>query len=193
MVEKKFTISLSARRNHNENITFVIDDSIVSEKQLCHVSEHAMYDRRISMGVKELIIEWEDFQSEVAGVISCEDCLKYVFHKRSEDSHLIRFVKPRGRKISFIQIPKEEFNFIELYSFGGKFQNNIDDISTSVRYEQNLRKTPRSKKVHIQHSFNLNEDLELEIKPLFGEQVLPIKNAYITVEMSVEYSRSDVP
>ena len=179
ITEKKFTICVSASKN-KKDVTFVIDNKIFSQNQVCYETAHGLFavDYDVSIAVKELIIEWDDFQTEVAGAISCEDGLKYRFHRRSEDSNLIRFVKPRGRKICLIKIPQHELNFVDFLS--DSFEHVVSDVhSLNNPYDPVAQK---------RHSLNINENIELKIKPLFGKEILPVQSAHMTVELSVKYS-----
>lgn len=60
ITEKKFTICLSASKNkYEDDVTFVIDNSILSQNQVCYETAHGLLqcDYDVSIAVKELIIE----------------------------------------------------------------------------------------------------------------------------------------
>ena len=107
------------------------------------------------ISVKELLIEWEDYQAEVCGYIECLNCRNTKMEKEwvekdrhywHEDKQLLRFVKQTGRKFTFIRVDNPIFTLL--------------DIATM--------------------------EIECSIRPMFDEnEILPIKNAHITVEIKI--------
>ena len=76
---------------------------------------------------------------------------------------LLCFVKPPGRKTSFIKIPTNERIFASLDM--KKFKTQRTD-----RYQTD----------------SFNHDVEISLKPLFdANEVLPIKHSHITVEIHI--------
>ena len=188
MVEKKFNVCLFLKKEPNEtNQTFVIDSSVLTDNlfsENAYVLGTEGVDTYIclsvSIAVKEIIIEWNDLNhlTEISGVISCEDSLKYIKSKKSFDSNLIRFLKPPGRKTCLIKVPKEEMVFIELDQ--EKF------------YVKKAEETKYKSLGHCLFHIDLNQSIELKIKPLFNDKnSLPIDNAHISVEISVKYCSWD--
>lgn len=131
------------------------------------------------IAVKELIIEWEDTtrNREICGYIECFQCENSVsenwkwqrnwvhnmpqFRHKSEDSQLLRFAKSRGEQTTFINIENEKFFGLELHSKNG-----------TQRFSE---------------TESLQHEIQCAIKPMFDEnEVLPIKNAHITVEIIIK-------
>ena len=132
---------------------------------------------KYSLAVQELIIEWNDSQTEMCGYIHC-DAIEDAISKNARSYHtkvdedrkreqnmkeLLCFVKPPGRKTSFIQIPTNELRFASLDM--KKFKTHRTD-----RYQTD----------------SFNHDVEISLKPLFdANEVLPIKHSHITVEIHI--------
>ena len=130
-----------------------------------------------SLAVKELIIEWNDYQSEICGYIHCDAIDDAIsknprsYHTRVDEDRkreqntkeLLRFVKSPGRKTSFIKVPTDELNFFNLDM--KKFKTQRTD-----RYRTD----------------SFNHDVEISLKSLFNaNEVLPIQHAHITVEVRI--------
>ena len=124
------------------------------------------YGSQYFIAVKELVIEWEDYQNEVCGYVECLDCEDEVLKNRNQgvnwveknpkhcdlekDKQILRFVKPAGQKITFLKIENQNYYGLDLEGPG----------------------------LH---------EIQCAIKPMFGEsEVLPIKNAHITVEIKID-------
>ena len=144
------------------------------------------------IAVKELIIEWEDYQAEVAGYVYCQACEDPIdksdwFNHENENSdenkyenpndskQLLRFVKSPGLKTTSIKIGNEDLVFlpIELKNCEVKSGNQEEYIDYS------------SNKPYLQ--VRREHHLDCEIRPLFdATQRLPIKHAHITVEIHLQ-------
>lgn len=172
------TIYILPRKSEiKTNTTFVIDKNLIILNQCGVYHPKDFTEFSVLIAVKELIIEWDDYQTEVSGVVSCADCLLFSRTRRLVDSNLLRFVKPPGRKTCFITVPDEEMKFIPLRA------DKFEMLSKHTPVETN-----RSLIVKRKHTIIPNENIELKLKPLFDENtVLPIKNAHITVELSINY------
>ena len=80
-------------------------------------------DWKFHIAVKELIIEWEDYQAEIAGYVHCKACEDLIYqsewfnHHRLEDHNdskqLLRFVKSPGLKLQISGFRKMIFNFFQ--------------------------------------------------------------------------------
>ena len=132
------------------------------------------------IAVKELIIEWEDSQSEFAGYIHCDACFEadnldvepvwLTTHCETNEEYvkLAHFVKEPGRKITFLKIEKSEMQFFPLKLWPIVSDIKCHDVTGT---ETNRKHCP----------------LEVEIRSFFDEhEILPIKNACITVEIIVK-------
>ena len=143
--------------------------------------------------VKELIIEWEDYQAEIAGYVHCnarEDLIhqsdwfeKWSKKIDSENSdvnksknsndakQLLRFVKSPGLKTTNIKIQKEDLEF---------FPIELKQCETKLEILEEIV-VGKSLQVRREHQ------LDCEIRPLFDKkQPLPIKYAHITVEIHLQ-------
>ena len=139
------------------------------------------------IAVKELIIEWEDYQREVSGYVYCEACLDHIdastwFNHANENSvddrhkpgstskQLLRFVKSPGVRNTSIKIQKEDLDF---------FRIDLSLCDTvSIMEEENM--PARCLEVRKEHQ------LQCEIRSLFDNEPLPIKHAHITVEIHLQ-------
>jgi len=122
------------------------------------------------IAAKELVIEWEDYQDEFCGYV---ECLNMNFKSKkvwqnglinrtdsNRGKQLLRFVKPPGRKTTFIHLENETY-------FGLHFQKTGDTFSSPCQRKH---------------------EIECSIKPMFDEnEVLPIKNAHLTVKIKLTY------
>ena len=189
--EKKFTFSAYGKKdNSKENIKF---DIIKVETKFnlkhgpCNIYDNSMHGNMIAptkmaIAVKELVIEWDDYQTEACGYIQCkgiQDPTEYYLNmngslEKDQSNRkpgqnmiqLLRFVKKPGLKTTFIQIASENMNF----------QTLDMKLIPIVLYQR------RSKK------FVRTDDIELRLHSLFDEnEILPIKNAHITVEIHATY------
>ena len=137
------------------------------------------------IAVKELIIEWTDYQSEFSGCVHCEACedpllnsgwflndyadSNLEFNENDENGYkrLLRFVKPPGRKMTFVNIEKDELQF---------FPIDLQRCIPHVSYTSSVNKQTKG-----------IVDLECEIRSLFDKnELLPIKNAHMTVEIIIK-------
>ena len=137
------------------------------------------------IAVKELIIEWQDYQTEVFGYIYCPSCYdqiaecKWLNHANKSDGfptikidndndakQLIRFVKQPGLKSTVKIVDKNDLIFFPIDI------EKCEAVNTVHNENNNALETRKEHK------------LECEIRPLFGKkEILPIKNAHITVEI----------
>ena len=189
--EKKFTFSAYGQKdNSKENIKF---DIIKVETKFnlkhgpCNIYDNSKHGymiapTKMAIAVKELVIEWDDYQTEACGYIQCkgiQDPTEYYLNmngslEKDQSNRkpgqnmiqLLRFVKKPGLKTTFIQIASENMNF----------QTLDMKLIPIVLYQR------RSKK------FVRTDDIELRLHSLFDEnEILPIKNAHITVEIHATY------
>ena len=145
-------------------------------------------DWKFYIAVKELIIEWEDYQAEIEGYVHCKACEDLIdqsewFNHCSENSNsensdinrlenpndskqLLRFVKSPGLKTTNIKVQKEDLQF---------FPVNLKQCGVESVNEEEIV-VGKSLQVRREHR------LDCEIRPLFDNQRLPIANAHITVE-----------
>ena len=148
------------------------------------------------IAVKELIIEWQDYQAEVSGYIHCQSCedlvdqSHFLTHAMKSDapktSHtpyseihyanmqdskqILRFVKSPGLKTTSIKIEKENLEFFPI----DMHQCEIDTLKETLIDSRFIE----TRNEHI---------LECQIRPLFDQnQILPIKYAHITVEIYIK-------
>ena len=134
------------------------------------------------IAVKELVIDWDDYRTEVCGYVQCDgvqDISNFTLNmegslkKSRPDEYqnkkqLLRFVKKPGLRTSFIQIPQEKMIFHAL---------DLRDVKQT--FEQEIRETNYIRRKH---------EIILHLKSLFDEnEILPIKNAHITVEIHATY------
>ena len=153
------------------------------------INPQVLTGKKYFIAVKELIIEWQDNQTEVTGCIilpsadGTDQCrwLEYPYdlpefpqipdaHRRQvyNFQQLLRFVKPPNRKTLYIQVPTEKQVYIPIELF----KCRIIESSNEVLDEEFSTKSHR---------------LECKIIPLFYQnEVLPIKNAQITVEIIIK-------
>ena len=146
---------------------------------------HIYSGRRFVIAVKELIIEWEDYQTEVSGYVHCKSCSDLVekselFHHTSEISvddeykfenntkQLLRFVKSPGLRYTNITIQKEDLEFFPIDL------NHCDTVSIQEKLD------------HFNLEVRREHCLECELRPLFDNEHLPIKHAHITVEVYLQ-------
>ena len=135
------------------------------------------------IAVKELIIEWEDTtrNREICGYIECFQCensisenwnmqrkwVPYIaqhIRDKYEDSQLLRFAKPLGKQTTFLNIENEKFFGLELHCKNGTQRHFGTEAQPEWLHE-----------------------IQCAIKPMFDEnEVLPIKNAHITVEIIIK-------
>ena len=134
---------------------------------------------RFYVAVKELVIEWDDYQAEVSGCIRCLACEDRVpdshvlthyyktdktMHKNHIDTNqLLRFVKQPGLKTTYIKIDKEDLDFHRL---------ELDKCKIATEIKKDNDMTIRE------------NNLECELHSLWNEnEKLPIKHAHLTVEI----------
>ena len=135
--------------------------------------------------IKELIIEWEDYQNEQCAYIECLQVMHSdnIFKKLPwisqvdnqpdiKHGQLIRFVKPPGRKVTFIRNEDEMLFWLDFPRSTGDFVQNIDREYETEREGCTLTKSVCERK----------HELLCSIKPMFdANKILPIKNAHLTV------------
>ena len=140
---------------------------------------------RFFIAVRELIIEWDDYQREVSGYIHCKGCAdlveesRWLIHSKenSDDDRyklenngkqLLRFVKSPGLKNTNMKIKKEDLEF---------FPIDLNQCDIAALYEEEHGKCLQVRREH---------HLECEIRPLFDNEPLPIKYAHITVDVFLQ-------
>ena len=124
-----------------------------------------------------------DYQTEACGYIQCDgiqDPTEYYLNMNGslekDQNHrkpgqnmiqLLRFVKKPGLKTTFIQIASEDMNFLTL------------DMKLIRIHFADLRHS---------NKFVRTDDIKLRLHSLFDDnEILPIKNAHITVEIHATY------
>ena len=152
-------------------------------------------DWKFYIAVKELIIEWEDYQAEIAGYIHCnargdlihqsewfkkwldsensdnENVGRHKYETPNDAKQLLRFVKSPGLKTTDIKIQKEDLEF---------FPIKLKQCETEMEILEEIV-VGKSLQVRREHQ------LDCEIRPLFDKkQPLPIKYAHITVEIYLQ-------
>ena len=158
----------------------------------------SFYGRKFYIAVKEVIIEWEDYQEEIAGYVHCEAREDLVgdsewynkpntpwfnkpndnkYQNPSDSKQLLRFVKSPGLKTTNIKICKEDLEF---------FPIDLENCRKQSVIEEELVKATRYLEVRREHH------LGCELRPLFEStdtetnEILPIKHAHITVEIYLQ-------
>ena len=149
-------------------------------------NDEVLKERTYWIAIKELIIEWEDYQNENAGYIYCEAALDEFRESWIETSYgapnvdipephprqksnfqqLLQFVKPPGRKITYIKVTTEQLLYVPI------------DLH-KCRMVMMVRGGGRSYSVR-------RHELRCELKSLFGENELQIKHAHMTVEVIIK-------
>ena len=136
------------------------------------------------IAVKELIIEWKDYQAEVAAYVHCNACDDVMdqsqwFNRPNKEENqndsrqLIRFVKSPGLKTTNIKIDKEQLDF---------FPIQLEKCSVVSKIFDEI-KLHKGKNLQIRRE----HELKCEIRSLFDDkQSLPIKHAHITVEIYLQ-------
>jgi len=158
-----------------------------------------LIDRKYYIAVKNLIIEWQDYQDEVAGFVSCSGVhdtvanSNWIRHAVSPaptqpnmpEAHpmqqqnfkqLLHFVKLPGRKTTFVKIPTDELQYVKIDL------NNCPittEFSPDIQLKSSWVRTPEDKaRIH---------EFRCELKSLFDEtEILPIKHAHMTVEIIIK-------
>ena len=147
----------------------------------------AIFSWKFYIAVKELIIEWEDYQAEIAGYVHCEACedlidqsewfnnadrnSEYKYENLNDAKQLLRFVKSPGLKTTNIKIQKADLEFFPIDLKRCKVERITEEEMVANK----------SLQVRREHH------LDCEIRPLFdGTQPLPIKYAHITVEIHLQ-------
>ena len=189
--EKKFTFSAYGQKdNSDENLKF----SIIKVETMfnlrhgntSHGPRHGnmLTPTKLAIAVKELVIEWDDYQTEACGYIQCkgiQDPTEYYLNmngslEKDQSNRkpgqnmiqLLRFVKKPGLKTTFIQIASENMDFLRL---------------NMTLFPQHFRSTHES-----DNKLMRIDDIKLHLRSLFDEnEILPIKNAHITVEIHATY------
>ena len=135
-----------------------------------------------NVAVKELIIEWEDYQTEVSGYIYCSACedhieqsiwLRHAIKKGDNDvKQLLRFVKSPGVKTTNIKVNQENLDFFPL----DINQMEVEEVLMS-----------KKKKFDTFTDIVRIHKLECELRHLFdADQILPIKYAHLTAEIYLQ-------
>ena len=140
------------------------------------------------IAVKELIIEWEDYQAEIAGYVYCKACEDLIdqsewFNHADENfdeqksenpngsKQLLRFVKSPGLKTTNIKVLKEDLAFFPI-------ELKQCEVKSVIEEEMVVGKSLQVRREH---------QLDCEIRPLFDKkQPLPIKYAHLTVEIYLQ-------
>ena len=132
------------------------------------------------IAVKELIIEWQDYQRETAGYIYCRSCddqiaecswLHHLIENEDDTKILLRFVKAPGLKTTILKIDKGDLEFIPISIEKCEVLNSIQQKRQRAKYSE----------IRREHRF------ECEIRSLFDKnETLPIKHAHITVEIMLK-------
>ena len=143
-------------------------------------------NQKFYIAVKELIIEWEDYQAEVAGYIHCEACEDLIdksglfnnersgekkYENPCDSKQLLRFVKSPGLRTTHIKVGNEDLAFLPIELKNCKEKSIIEeDYKSWNRFY-----------VKREHQ------LDCEIRPLFDTtQHLPIKYAHVTFEIYMQ-------
>ena len=157
-----------------------------------HESSNVLKGKNYFVAVKELIIEWEDYQNEFAGFVYCSSASDNAGYEswihpvtncqppnhrtdlprphamqKENFKQLLHFVKPPGRKTTFVKIPTDEMQYsqIDLRKCSRSFFSTASGRAWAL-----LRCT-----------------LQCELKSLFAEkEILPIGNAHMTVEIVIK-------
>ena len=141
------------------------------------------------IAVKELIIEWQDYQNEFTGFVYCsasldsmrdtwienifqppkhrKDLPKPHLMQKNNFKQLLHFVKPPGRKTISIKIPVDEMQYsqIDLRKCRASFSSTMMGRAWTVK----------------------RFTLQCELKSLFDEnEILPIEKAHMTVEIVIK-------
>ena len=174
--EERITVSRYGEKNDENVFTFRLLELITEKEGNIFSKPHPVGFPRgqYYIAVKELVIEWEEYQKEYCGYVECSQCecevLKNMNSRRrwangiegyinlNKDKQLLRFAKPPGIKNTFIHIPNDEEAYYGL------------DLPLTVRG-------------CLQHELH---EIQCAIKPMFDEsEVLPIKYAHITVVIMI--------
>ena len=181
---ERITVSRYGEKNDENVFTFRLLQLITQDNTICNdffAGPHPIGfpGGQYYIAVKELVIEWEDYQNEYCGYVECLQCEWEVLKNMNsegkwvnciqgyidlnKDKQLLRFAKPPGIKNTFIHIPNEEEAYYGL------------DLPLTVR--GCLRGNG------LQHELH---EIQCAIKPMFDEsEVLPIKYAHITVVIMI--------
>ena len=145
-------------------------------------------NKKFYIAVKELIIEWEDYQAEVAGYIHCEACEDLIdksglfnnpieksdekkYENPCDSKQLLRFVKSPGLRTTHIKIGNEDMAFLPIELKKCKEKSIIEEEYKSWD------------RFYVKRE----HQLDCEIRPLFDPtQRLPIKYAHFTVEIYMQ-------
>ena len=148
--------------------------------------------KKFYIAVKELIIEWQDYQAEVAGYVHCEaredlvdqsewfnhaneNSVESEYQSSNDSKQLLRFVKSPGLRTTNIKIGKEDLEFFPIQLNRCRVGSIIEEEAVSGFNGQNYLEVRRE------------HHLDCEIRPLFDTtQHLPIKHAHITVEIYLQ-------
>ena len=176
-LDEVLIVSRYGEKDEKNNVWFRFSDLVTEEKHNSNLNSlpPAMYPvgfpgTHYSIAVKELVIEWKDYQDEFCGYVEClnmnENSVrtwqKGLLNRSNSNrgKQLLRFVKPPGRKTTFIQVENVTYFGLHLQRTGEK----------EGFYPKWQRK----------------HEIECAIKPMFDENgVLPIKNAHLTVEIKI--------
>ena len=145
------------------------------------IREMQVLDRSAyQIAVRELIIEWDDYQTEFSGYIYCYSCEDQIDRStwldhplkrdaiaqyETESKQLLRFVKQPGLKTTIVKVETPDLKF----------------------YSLDLNKCPIEREAKNAREIRREHRLECEIRSLFAQDdVLSIKNAHITVELIIK-------
>ena len=179
--ETKITVSAfgSRKSNSEENISI----SLINLASKFHFSsaDQNNFGKQItqfkcSIAVKELIIEWEDYQTEACCFVQCDwikDQRDYEFDVNGslimDESRpkfmkpLLRFVKTPGLKTTFIQIPDEQiiFHSLTLNELSSFYAMDFDEIKQTIhRYQQQLQDIQKEDDMDYKEYEQCLEDLQ---------------------------------
>ena len=128
-------------------------------------------ESKYSIAVNELLIEWEDYQNEVCGYVECLSC---------EDEILLNQTKRRSsvywadKKPEYHNLKKDKQILRFVKPPGRKFTH----IRIEDRKFYGLELDSSSTRMH---------EIQCALRSMFDEnEVLPIKNAHLTVEIKLD-------
>ena len=159
--ETKITVSADGRRNNNSEEHISI--SLINLTTKFHFSNgqgdqnnfgKLISPIKCSIAVKELIIEWEDYQTEACCYVQCDGINSQRDNEFDINGSLIMdesrpktskpllcFVKKPGLKTTFIQIPDEKIIFHSLaLNEWSSLNVNLEEIKKTIEpYEQEIK------------------------------------------------------
>ena len=115
-LEESITVSRYGEKNDETVFSFRVLELMTEEKVdvFTKLQSAGFPEGQYFIAVKELVIEWEDYQNEYSGYVECLQCENEVMKNMNserkwvncingyinlnKDKQLLRFVKPPGRK-----------------------------------------------------------------------------------------------